>query len=29
MLSAAGNPCLDQAMINLVITWVTQGALNN
>jgi hypothetical protein len=29
MLPAAANPCLDQATINLVITWVTQGALNN
>jgi hypothetical protein len=25
----AGNPCLDQATINLVKTWVSQGALNN
>ena len=25
----AGNPCLDQATINLVISWVNQGALNN
>jgi uncharacterized protein (TIGR03118 family) len=25
----AGNPCLDQATINMVISWVTQGALNN
>ena len=26
---AADNPCLDQATIDLVITWVNQGALNN
>jgi uncharacterized protein (TIGR03118 family) len=26
---SAQNPCLDQATINLVITWVSQGALNN
>ncbi len=26
---AAGNPCLDQATIDKVISWVTQGALNN
>jgi len=25
----AGNPCLDQATIDLVKTWVSQGALNN
>jgi uncharacterized protein (TIGR03118 family) len=25
----AGNPCLDQATINMVISWVNQGALNN
>jgi uncharacterized protein (TIGR03118 family) len=25
----AGNPCLDQPTINMVISWVTQGALNN
>ncbi|HWJ34293.1 MAG TPA: TIGR03118 family protein [Steroidobacteraceae bacterium] len=26
---AASNPCLDQATIDLVKTWVSQGALNN
>jgi len=26
---APGNPCLDQATIDLVKTWVSQGALNN
>ena len=26
---STSNPCLDQATINLVTTWVTQGALNN
>jgi len=26
---AAGNPCLDQATINMVISWVSQGALDN
>ncbi len=26
---SAGNPCLDQATIDLVKTWVAQGALNN
>jgi len=26
---AAGNPCLDQATIDMVKAWVSQGALNN
>jgi hypothetical protein len=26
---SAANPCLDQATIDLVKTWVAQGALNN
>ena len=26
---AVSNPCLDQANIDLVKTWVSQGALNN
>jgi len=26
---AVSNPCLDQATIDLVKTWVSQGALNN
>jgi hypothetical protein len=26
---SAGNACLDQATIDMMKTWVTQGALNN
>jgi uncharacterized protein (TIGR03118 family) len=26
---SVANPCLDQATINMVISWVSQGALNN